>query len=299
MAIQTATTGNLDDAQNIIIAASRYTQEHNMPCVNLVEHFTLPQGAKQMTIPKVGQMTANALVDGVDLVDSAAIGMTTVDLTTSEVGLKVILTDKLLRQENEDVFKMIGRQMGDAQSRKKDRDVIALFTGLNGGTTLGVDNAELTIHMATGCIAFATANKFPVPVYVVHHPNALANLSKNTMAIGAGAGVTQVSYYTGILQGLSEELLRNFWGLKINGVNFFHDGNIDKDGSNDSGYGAIFSKNAMCVIDSLASTTERERDASLRAWEVVVVSDYGAFEIDDTYGAPMLYEIGDLSTTTT
>lgn len=299
MAIQTATTGNLEDAQRIIIAKSRFTEEHNAPCAQLIEHFTLGQGEKQMTVPKVGQATAVNLTDGVDLIDSQDIGMTSVDLTTGEVGLKFILTDKLLRQENEDVFSMIGRQMGDAMARKKDTDIIALFSALNGGTTLGVDNASLTIHMATGVVAYATSHKYPKPVYVVHHPNAIANLSKNAMAIGAGAGVTQVAYYNGIMQGLSEELLRNYWGIAINGVNFFQDGNIAKVTGYDSGYGAIFSKSAMCIIQSQAAETERERDASLRAWEVVLVSDFGVFELDDTQGAPMLYEIGDLSTTDT
>ena len=97
MAIQTATTGQLENAQNIILAQSRYTMEHNAPCAQLIEHFTLPQGAKQMTVPKVAQMSAAALTDGVDMVSSADIGMTTTDLTTGEVGLKVILTDKLVQ----------------------------------------------------------------------------------------------------------------------------------------------------------------------------------------------------------
>ena len=55
----------------------------------------------------------------------------------------------------------------------------------------------------------------------------------------------------------------------------------------------------MCIIESKAPGVERERDASLRGTEVVMVSDYGVFELDDSYGAPMLYEIGNLSTTTT
>ncbi len=298
MGIQTATSGQLASAQNIILVQSRYTEEHNAPCAQLIEHFTLPMGAKQMTVPKVGQMAANALTDGLDMVDSEDIGMTTTDLTTSEVGLKVILTDKLVRQENEDVFKMVGRQMGDAMARKKDTDIIALFSGLNGGTTLGLDDAVLVVNMAIAVIAHATANKFPQPVHVVHHPNCLADLSKSMMAVG-GTGTQHISYYTGILQGLSEELLRNFWSLNINGVNFFHDGNLPKDGANDSGYGAIFSKNAMCIIESKAPGVERERDASLRGTEIVMVSDYGVFELDDGYGAPMLYEIGAINTTTT
>ncbi len=299
MATQTATTGNLENAQNIIIAQALYTGEYNAPCAQLIEHFKLPKGSKQMTVPKVGQMTAQALVDGIDLVASSDIGMTTTDLTTGEVGLKVILTEKLIYQENEDVYAMVGRQMGDAMARYKDRAIISLFSALNGGTTLGVDNANLQINGAVGIVAWATSHKFPNPVYVVHHPNALANLSANTMAIGAGAGVVQVAYYNGIMGGLSEQLLRDFWSLKINGVSFFHDGNIDKVAGQDSGYGAIFSKSAMCILEGYAPSVKREEDISLRAWEIVSVSDYGVFELDDTYGAPLLYEIGNLSTTST
>ena len=185
--------------------------------------------------------------------------------------------------------------MGDAMARKRDTDNIALFTGLNGGTTLGVDNASLTLPMATSVVAHATANKFPSPVYAVHHPNALAHLAKASIGVAAGLS----TYFTGIMSGLSEELLRNYWAIFINGVNFFHDGNIAKDGSNDSGYGAIFSKSAMCIIESKSPGIERERDISLRGTEVVMVSDYGVFELDDGYGAPMLYEIDDLDTTST
>ena len=50
---QTATTGNLENAQRIILAAARYTEEHNAPAINLIEQFTLPKGAKQVTVPKV------------------------------------------------------------------------------------------------------------------------------------------------------------------------------------------------------------------------------------------------------
>ncbi len=140
MSIQTATTADVEKASNVILSKARYTMEQNMPCANLIEHFTLPKGAKQLTVPKAGQQTAIDLVDGQDLTDSQDLGLTFTDMTTGEVGLKVILTYKLIRQFSEDVFSMIGRQMGDAMARKKDKDIIALFSGLNGGTTLGAHN---------------------------------------------------------------------------------------------------------------------------------------------------------------
>lgn len=290
MAIQTATTGQLENAQNIIIAESRFTMEHNAPCRALIEHMSLPKGAKQVTVPKVGQMTAQDLTDGVDLTDTDDIGMTTQDFTTGEVGLKVILTDKLLRQENEDVFKIIGRQMGDAHARKVDTDIIALFASLNDGTTLGKDNVAMNMAAVSGVVAFAKANKFPSPISIVHHPNAVAELAKAAAAIGA-------TYYAGIMPGLSDELLRNFWKINISQVNIFEDGNIAKITGYDSGYGAVFSKSAMVMLESKGVDTERERDASLRAWEVVMIQDYGVWELDDTYGAPVQYEIGQLVTT--
>ena len=100
---QTATTGNLENAQKIIIASSRYTEEHNAPAMALIEQFNLPNGSTQVTVPKVGQMTVSDLVDGQDIIDEEEIGMTTVDLTASEVGAKIILTDKLVRQSAENV----------------------------------------------------------------------------------------------------------------------------------------------------------------------------------------------------
>lgn len=102
----TATTGNLENAQNIIITAARFTEEHNAPAMALIEQMNLPKGAKQVTVPKVGQMTISDLQDGFDIVDDEEIGMTTVDLTASEVGAKVILTDKLIRQSANNIFQL-------------------------------------------------------------------------------------------------------------------------------------------------------------------------------------------------
>src|SRR3990167_2615669 len=121
---ETATTGQLEAAQNTIIAKARETMEHNMPCANLIESMSLPQGAKQVNVPKVGQFTFEDLIEGVDLEDEQEIGMTTVDLTSGEVGAKIILTDKLVRQENESVFNIVGRQFGHGAARKMDTDII-------------------------------------------------------------------------------------------------------------------------------------------------------------------------------
>ena len=282
---QTATTGNLENASKIIIAAARYTEEHNAPAMALIESFSLPKGAKQVTVPKVGQMTVSDLVDGQDIVDEEEIGMTTVDLTAAEVGAKVILTDKLIREQQNNVFTMIGRQLGDAMARKKDTDVHSLYASLGASlspTSLGAAGAIMKASNVAAAVAFAKANKFGTQIYILHHPNAVADLAYNVATFAGSSELTG---------GWSVDLLKNFYsGLRpINGVPIFEDGNLSVDSSDDA-VGVIADKSAMAVLNSVETKTERQRDASLRATEVVMTSDYGVFELDDTKGTSIKYD---------
>ena len=280
---QTATTGNLENASKIIIAAARYTEEHNAPAMALIESFSLPKGAKQVTVPKVGQMTVSDLVDGQDIVDEEEIGMTTVDLTAAEVGAKVILTDKLVREQQNNEFTMIGKQLGDAMARKKDTDVHALYETLGASlpvTALGGNGAIMNMANVVAAIAYAKAQKFGTNVYMLHHPNAVADL--------AAQAATVTGELTG---GWSVDLLKQFYsGIKpINGVSIFEDGNLAVDSSDDA-FGVIADKSAMAVLNSVETRTERQRDASMRATEVVITSDYGVFELDDSKGVSVEYD---------
>ena len=277
---QTATTGNLANASKIIIAAARYTEEHNAPAMALIESFSLPSGAKQVTVPKVGQMTVSDLQDGRDIVDEEEIGMTTVDLTAAEVGAKVILTDKLVREQQNNVFTIIGKQLGDAMARKKDTDVHALYPTLNGSSLLG-GSVSMSLSNVAGAIAYAKANKFGNNIYILHHPNSVFDI--------ASAAVTSSQY--AIPHGWSEDLLGNFWsGIRpLNNVPIFEDGNLTIPDDDDV-VGVIADKSAMAVLNSVETRTERQRDASMRATEVVITSDYGVFELDDTKGAGLEYD---------
>ena len=285
---QTSTTGNLQSMSRIMLAAARYTEEHNAPMVGLIEKFNLKKGEYQLTVPKVGQMTAEDLTEGQDMIDSEDIDVSTVTATTAEVGLKVIITDTLLQQNNEDVFKIIGRQMGDAMARKKDTDIIALFPSLNGGTAIGADNALFNLANVSGVIANAKTGKFGSDLYIVHHPNAVWKLATDV-------GNTLSTYP--LPDAFDKPAVKDYWsGINAAGVPFFEDGNIAKIGSVDSGYAVIADKTAMGHLAARARREERERDISLRAHEIVVTEDYAVFEVDDTRGAALQYEIGNPAT---
>jgi len=279
---QTATTGNLENAQRIIISSARYTEEHNAPAMNLIEQFTLPKGSKQVTVPKVGQMDMSDLVDGLDIVDEEQIGMTTVDLTAAEVGAKIIITDKLARQSAENVFSIIGRQLGDGMARKKDKDVLALYSGFS--TDIGAAGRSMSLANVSATVAYAKGNNFGSQVYIVQHPFAVWDI--------ANTAVTASATYP-VPHGWSEDLLGNFFsGLRpINGVPIFEDGNITIDSSDDA-VGVCADKTALAVLKSVDTRTERQRDASLRATEVVITADYGVFELDDSKGVALTLDAG-------
>ena len=279
---QTATTGNLENAQRIILAAARYTEEHNAPAMALIEQFDLPKGAKQVTVPKVGQMTMSDLQDGIDIVDEEEIGMTTVDLTAAEVGAKVILTDKLVRQAADNVMSIVGRQLGDGMARKKDNDVTALYSGF--GTDIGAAGRSMSLANVSASVAYAKGNKFGSQVYINQHPFAVWDI--------ANTAVTASTTYP-VPAGWTADLLGNFFsGLRpINGVPIFEDGNITID-SDDDAIGVIADKSALAVLKSVDTRTERQRDASLRATELVMTSDYGVFELDDSKGAALTLDAG-------
>ena len=279
---QTATTGNLENAQRIIISTARYTEEHNAPAMNLIEQFSLPKGSKQVTVPKVGQMDMSDLVDGQDIIDEEDIGMTTVDLTAAEVGAKIVITDKLARQSAQNVFSIIGRQLGDGMARKKDKDVLALYSGFS--TDIGAAGRSMSLANVSATVAYAKGNKFGSQVYIVQHPFAVWDI--------ANTAVTASTTYP-VPNGWSQDLLGNFFsGLRpINGVPIFEDGNITID-SSDVAVGVCADKAALAVLKSVDTRTERQRDASLRATEVVITADYGVFELDDSKGVALTLDAG-------
>ena len=108
----------------------------------------------------------------------------------------------------------------------------------------------------------------------------------------ANTAVTASSTYP-VPTGWSQDLLGNFFsGLRpINGVPIFEDGNITIDSSDDA-VGVCADKSALAVLKSVDTRTERQRDASLRATEVVITADYGVFELDDSKGVALTLDAG-------
>jgi hypothetical protein len=146
----------------------------------------------------------------------------------------------------------------------------------------------MSLANVSATVAYAKGKKFGSQVYIVQHPFAVWDI--------ANTAVTASTTYP-VPAGWSADLLGNFFsGLRpLNGVPIFEDGNLSVDSSDDA-IGVIAEKSALAVLKSVDNRTERQRDASLRATELVITADYGVFELDDSRGAPLTYDAAAPST---
>jgi hypothetical protein len=173
------------------------------------------------------------------------------------------------------VFSIIGRQLGDGMARKKDNDVTALYSGFS--TDVGASGRDMDIANVAAAVAIAKGSNYGSQIYINHHPFAVFDLAKEAAGTAATYPMTP---------GWSQDLLGNFWsGIRpIFGVPIFEDGNITRT-TVAATVGVIADKSALAVLKSVDTRTERQRDASMRATEVIITADYGVFELDDSRGA--------------
>jgi len=290
---QISSTGVLANISLETMSNIRMTAEHAAPMAALVENFQLPKGSDTEIFPKAGQVNVRALNEGEEMTNEQDIGLSTLSVTTNEVGGYVVLSSRLLRrtaQSAGNLSRIVGKQFGTAQGRLMNTDLLALLGGLNGGTDLGAGGRELTAVNATNVISQAHTDKYGSDLRFVHHPNAIMRLAKDLTTVGT-------STIRPIPEGFSKEVLSKVWkGLQVWDVPFFETGDITRDGSDD-GVGGIFDRGALGVLKEAAPRSDKNYLPRRRAWELVFVQEYIAFELDDTMGAPVTMDCASPATT--
>ena len=89
---------------------------------------------------------------------------------------------------------------------------------------------------------------------------------------------------------LQNEAMRTGFIGEIAGVQIFESSNVDGTTDTDNCKGAIFSQDALGMAMMQDLKIEVQRDASLRADEIVATAVYGVSELHDSYGIEMLNE---------
>ena len=264
------TSSTVSELYTEIVAEALFVASEQSIMRNLVRNYTIAGGGKSVEVPIYANVSAAAVNEATDL-SNTAINPTSVTITASEVGIMTTLTDLARNSASRNVAADIGRLFGEAIARKIDADLSALFTGFSTEKGPGA-GSEIVVQDLFEAAAELRTNNAPGPYYGVFHPKQIFNVKK-----------TLTNTFVGRDTELSNEAMRTGFVGNIAGVQIFESSNISVDGSDDS-IGGVFSQDALALAMMQDLKIESQRDASLRADELVATAVFGVSEIHDSYG---------------
>ena len=286
-----SSSSSLSDMSKIIIASAIANIEPAGPTNQLVSRYDIPKGAKQVNVPVWGRNDAAALTEGVDISTPQQLSVSVTSITASEHGIMTFVSDRLTRQNNEDILSHVGEVQGGALGRLLEDDLIVLFDGFS--NSIGAAGSLLTFYHVAGAVSYLKTDNdssygmAPGTPNGVFHPEQIRGFVQEMTGIQAG-GTTGMAAQP-IPEGVTAEVVKNYFrgNEKAFGVPIFQSGVLSRDGSGDT-KGAIFVPQAIALAMAHEMEAENERDASLRGTEVVMVGEWGESEIADPWGVEML-----------
>ena len=284
-------SSSLSDMSKIVIANAIANIEPAGPTNQLVARYDIPKGAKQVNIPVWGRNDAAALTEGVDITAPQQLSVTVTSITASEHGIMTFVSDRLSRQNNEDILSHVGEVQGGALGRLLEDDLTSLFDGFS--NSIGSAGSYLTYYHVAGAVSYLKTDNnssfgmAPGTPNGVFHPEQIRAFVQEVTGIQAG-GTTGMAAQP-IPEGITSEVIQNYFrgNERIFGIPIYQSGVLGRDGSGDV-KGAVFVPQAIALAMAHEMEAEEERDASLRGTEMVMVGEWGEAEIADPWGVEML-----------
>ena len=267
------TSSTLSELYTEIIQEAIFTFQETSVMRPLVTTYNISGQGKQIAVPVYPAISASAVAEGTDL-SNTAVNPTEVTITASEIGVMTSLTDLGRDSAARNVTADIGKLFGDALADKVDTDVAGLFSSFS--ADIGTAGTELTPELIFKAVATLRANNVPGPYYGVFHPKAAFNLKK----VLTNAGYTTSS---NAISDLGNEALRSGFIANVAGVNIFENSNITIDQYDDA-VGAVFHPISLGLAMKADFKIETQRDASLRATEIVATMTKGQGVVKSDYG---------------
>jgi N4-gp56 family major capsid protein len=274
-----STSSTLSELYTEIVAEAQFVASEQSIMRNLVRNYAITGGGKVVEVPVYGTVSAAAVSEAADL-SNTAINPTSVSITASEVGIMTTLTDLARNSAPRNVAGDIGKLFGEAIAKKIDTDLTAKFDGFS--QEIGDGTTALSPANIFNAVAILRKNAVPSTdmACVVHPLN----------AFDLKSGLTNT--FVGRDTELSNEALRSGYVGSLAGVNIFETSNMADTSGNNPGStgdykGAVFHRDALALAMMQDIKIETQRDASLRADEIVATSVYGTGEIHDTYGVEL------------
>jgi N4-gp56 family major capsid protein len=249
----------------------------------LVKNYSIgPSSGKTITVPIYPLQTAYSLSEGGDLTANA-VSTSGATLTVSEVGVMTRVTDLARISSASNVVADVGRLFGEAIARKMDLDLTAKFSEFTTNLLGNASAASSTIAASDIFKAVAKLSSAGVPtsdVYCVLHPRIAYDLKANLTN-------TYANPNAGVIQ--NEAMAMGYVGM-LAGVPIFETSNITSQTSADDFTGGVFHRDALGLAMMQDIKIETQRDASLRADEIVATAIYGVGTVYEAYGVALGFD---------
>jgi len=275
-----STTTTLNDLLPLITAEALFQAQEQSIMRNLVRNYTIPAGSgKSIVVPTYAPVTAYDIAEGTDLSGDSdadqAISTGGVTISIGEVGIMTNVTDLARVSSASNVIADVGKLFGSAIAKKMDTDLIAKFADFATANDIGSATAAMSAADIFKAIALLRqAGVSGSDIACVVNP---------LVAYDMKSGLT--STFAGHAGDLSNEAMRSGYVGTVAGVNIFESANVPHT-SGDS-VGGVFHKDALALAMMQDIKIETERNASLRADELVATAVYGVNTLFDTYGCQM------------
>jgi hypothetical protein len=144
MAFVPSTTTTLDDICGLVIAEVRYNVSNLSDLRQAVTIKQLGQGEKYASFPIIAKLHAYDLAQGESDLDYVkAVSSDKVDLTPTEKGCPVFISDALMKGSTTDIVKHVGILATSAIQSRINQDIFGLFTGIS-DHVIGTSNVNIS-----------------------------------------------------------------------------------------------------------------------------------------------------------
>ena len=270
------TSSTVSELCTEIVAEALFVASEQSIMRPLVKNYAITGGGKSVEVPIYAAVSAAAVSEATDL-SNTAINPSSVTITASENGIMTTLTDLARNSAPRNVAGDIGKLFGEAIAKKIDTDLTALFDGFS--TAVGAADAALTVAKLFESVANLRNSAVPInDVSAVLHPMIAYDLKANLTNTFANSNAND----------LANEALRNGFVGRVAGVPIFETSNLANTGTTGDYKNGVFHRDALGLAMMQDLKIETQRDASLRADEIVATAVYGVGELHDSYGIELL-----------
>ena len=271
-----STTTSLNDLIAPIVQEAMFVASETAIMPGLVKNFTVPANAgKVLQVPIYGTQTIASDVGENSNLTNTEVSTSKADITLTEAGIMTTLTDMARNHSVSNVVADLVMLFGEAIAKRHDRALTGLFSSFS--SSIGAAQDEIEVKDLFEAYATLKANAVPGPYFGVFNPKAIYNVKKTLTNTFVNPNPANV---------VNQAMTEGFIG-RIAGIDIFESSNVVEDSAT-SAVNAVFARDALGVAVAQNINIETQRDASLRAEEIVASTRYGVSVLHNSYGVKIL-----------